>query len=201
MAVVRLEGGGLWIWSPIALDDALAEALAALGPVRHLVEPNKLHHLPLADWVARYPDAQLHPPPGLARKRRELPWQSELGDTAPAAWADRIDQVVVRGSWALEELFFFHRASSTLLVGDLIQRFDPESLSGWRRWLMRLDGLVGPGGGAPRDWRATCWNRRAARAGLERALAWQARRLVIAHGMLPGEDGGAALARAFRWLL
>jgi len=200
MAVARLRDGGLWVWSPIALDDALADALAVHGPVRHLVEPNRLHHLPLADWLARFPEARLHPPPGLAKKRAELPWQAELGDAAPPAWSGEIDQLVFRGSWFLEEVFFFHRASRTLLVGDLIQRFDPATLSGWRKWLMRLDGLVDSDGGAPRDWRATCWNRDAARASLARSLEWQAERLVIAHGMLPQANGSAALAHAFRWL-
>jgi hypothetical protein len=107
---------------------------------------------------------------------------------------------VFRGSPLLEEVFFFHRASRTLLVGDLIQRFDPASLSGWRGWLMRLDGLVGPDGGAPREWRASCWNRRAARASLAHALGWDAERLVIAHGVLPTGHGREELARAFRWL-
>ncbi|MEN8159652.1 MAG: DUF4336 domain-containing protein [Myxococcota bacterium] len=200
MVVARLADGGLWVWSPIALDDALAREVDALGPVRHLVEPNKLHHLPLATWVERYPEALPHPPPGLAKKRPELPWQTELGDEAPAAWASQIDQLVFRGSPALEELFFFHRASRTAIVCDLVQRFDPATLTGWRRWLMRLDGLVGPDGGAPREWRASCWNRRAARASLERALAWDPERLVIAHGVLPEENGRTALAHAFRWL-
>jgi hypothetical protein len=200
MAVARLADGGLWVWSPIELDDGLVGELAALGPVRHLVEPNKLHHLPLAAWAERYPEARLHPPPGLARKRPELRWQAELGDEPPAPWAGQIDQVVFRGSRFLEELFFLHRASGTLLVCDLIQRFDAATLSGWRGWLMRLDGLVGPDGGAPREWRASCLGRRAARASLERALAWNAERLVIAHGVLPEENGRAALARAFRWL-
>lgn len=200
MAVARLRDGGLWIWSPIALSDELGATLDALGPVRHLVEPNKLHHLALADWAARYPEALLHPAPGLARKRRDLRWQAELSDDAPAGWAGEIDQVVMRGSAVLEEVFFFHRASRTALVCDLIQRFDPATLSGWRGWLMRLDGLVGPDGGAPREWRASCWRRGLARGALERALAWQAERLVIAHGVLPEENGRAALERGFRWL-
>jgi Domain of unknown function (DUF4336) len=200
MAVVRLRDGGLWIWSPIVLDDALGAELAKLGPVQHLVEPNKLHHLPLADWALRYPDAGLHPPPGLARKRSDLPWQAPLTDEAPAAWAGQIDQLIFRGSKLLEEVFFFHRASATVLVGDLIQRFDPTSLPGWRGLVMRLDGLVGPDGGAPREWRASCWNRRAARTSLERALAWEIQQLVFAHGVLPAGNGRAELAHAFRWL-
>jgi hypothetical protein len=199
-AVARLRDGGLWVWSPIELDPALEAALATLGPVRHLVEPNKLHHLPLAAWVDRYPEAQLHPAPGLAKKRPELPWQAELGDDAPAAWDGQVDQLVFRGSPLLVELFFFHRASRTLLVCDLVQRFDPATLSGWRGWLMRIDGLVGPDGGAPRELRASFWRRRAARAALGRALAWDPQQLVIAHGVLPQENGRDALSHAFRWL-
>ena len=59
MAVIRLRNGDLWIWSPIALDDALAQDVAALGPGRHLVSPNKLHHLSLGAW-----QDPLRPAPG-----------------------------------------------------------------------------------------------------------------------------------------
>ena len=37
MAVVRLPGGGLWLHSPVPIDDRLAEELAELGPVRDIV--------------------------------------------------------------------------------------------------------------------------------------------------------------------
>ena len=55
MAVARLADGGLFVWSPIALDAELAVEVDALGPVRHLVAPNGLHHLYLAQWVSPYP--------------------------------------------------------------------------------------------------------------------------------------------------
>ena len=45
MTVVRLADGGLWVCSPIALSPPLAEAVNVIGPVRHLVSPNKIHHL------------------------------------------------------------------------------------------------------------------------------------------------------------
>ena len=51
MAVVRLSDGGLWIWSPLALDDMLAKEVEALGPVRYLISPNKLHHRRVATDV------------------------------------------------------------------------------------------------------------------------------------------------------
>jgi hypothetical protein len=201
MAVIRLDDGGLWIWSPVGLDEALAAELASLGPVRHLVAPNKLHHQWLADWARHFPEARLYAAPGLARKRRDLHFHAELGDAPPAAWRDRIDQVVFRGSFFMDEVVFFHHASRTALVCDLVQRFDPDSLRGLRGLLMRLDGLVGPDGSTPREWRASWWNRRAGREALRTALAWSPARLVIAHGMLPEGDGREALSRGLRWLL
>lgn len=200
MAIARLAGGGLWVWSPIALVPALAAEVDALGAVRHLVAPNALHHLSLAEWVRRYPDARLYAPPGLARKRRDLRFDAELGDVADPAWGDEIDQVVFRGTFAWKEVVFFHRASRTALVADLIQRFEPERLHGATGLLMRLWGLVGEGGSTPREWRATFWNRRIARAALARALAWDPERLVVAHGSCAPTGGRDALARGLRWL-
>lgn len=200
MAVVRLASGGLWIWSPTRLDASLAAAIEALGPVRELVAPNKLHHLWLGDWAERFPEARLHAPPGLARRRRDLAFHAELGDEPDPAWREQIDQVVFRGSLLADEVVFFHRASRTALVCDLVQRFDPRSLSGLSGLLLRLDGLVGPDGSTPRDWRASWWNRRAGRRALRTALAWNPGRLVIAHGTLPEENGRDALRRGLRWL-
>ncbi len=200
MAVVRLADGGLWVWSPIALDASLASQVAALGPVRELVAPNALHHLALAAWAQCFPEARLHAAPGLVEKCPELTFATELGDESDPAWAGQIDQVVFRGSRFLEEVVFFHRRSRTALVTDLIQRFDPEQLGGILGLVMRVWGLVGDDGSTPREWRASFLDRRPARAALRRALDWNPTRLVIAHGRLPQEDGREALARGLRWL-
>src|SRR5215468_110302 len=72
MTVIRLSGGGLFVWSPVALTAPLRAAVDAIGPVKCLVAPNALHHLFLADWQAAYPGAQLYAPPGLRERRRDL---------------------------------------------------------------------------------------------------------------------------------
>ena len=201
MAVVQLADGNLWVWSPIQLDEGWLGELDALGPVRHLVAPNKLHHLFLTSWLQRYPEAQAYAAPGLVRRRRDVPFAAELNDTPEPAWAEAIDQVVVWGSFFVDEVIFFHRAARTALVCDLIQRFPPDAVSGWKGRLMRWDGLVGSEGSTPREWRALFWNRGVARRAVQRALAWNPDQLVIAHGELPTEAGRAALERGFRWLL
>jgi hypothetical protein len=200
MTVVRLLDRSLWVCSPIALSSSLAEAVNALGPVRYLVSPNKLHHLFLKEWAHAWPDAKLYASPGLARRRRDLTLARELGDEADPAWATDIDQVIFHGSFAMKEVVFFHRASRSLIVTDLVQRFDPATLHGWRGILMRLGGVVGPNGSTPRDWRLSFWNRRAARAALRKALAWNAQRMIIAHGDWVCQNGSAALAHSLRRL-
>ncbi len=200
MAVVRLGDDSLWVWSPIALNPPLVEAVGALGPVRHLVAPNKFHHLFLAEWANAWPEAKLYAPPGLARRRSDLTFHRELGDTPDAAWAADIDQVIFHGSFFMEEVVFFHRGSRSVLVTDLVQKFDPATQHGWRGALMRWDGMVGPDGSTPREWRLSFWNRRAAREALRKALAWDPQRLIIAHGEWVRENGRAALAHSLRWL-
>jgi len=201
MAVARLADGGLFVWSPIAFDAELAAGVDALGPVRHLVAPNGLHHLYLAQWVGRYPQARLHAAPGLARKRRDLRFDTELGDAPDATWARDFDQVVFGGTFLWKEVVFFHRPSRTALVADLIQRLEPGSIGGPKELVMRLWGLVGEGGSTPREWRASFWNRRVARRALRRALAWDPERLVVAHGSCARSKGRKALERGLRWLL
>ena len=96
------------LWSPIALTSELAEELEKLGEVRCLVAPNKLHHLFLTEWAERYPGARLHAAPGLAKKRPDLTFSAELGDGSPPEWQSEIDQVVIGGSFVMNEVVLFH---------------------------------------------------------------------------------------------
>lgn len=200
MAVAQLSDGSAWVWSPVALTEGLANALQAIGPVRYIVSPNKLHHLFLSEWVDRWPDALLYAPPGLARKKRKIRFDSELDDEPDPAWAADIDQVVFRGSFAMEEVAFFHRQSRTAMFCDLIQRHPESKMSGWKGMLMRLDGLVGSRGSTPREWRATFLRRGPARAARKKALGWNAEQLLIAHGECAHTDAAEIIEAALRWI-
>jgi len=112
-----------------------------------------------------------------------------------------IDQVILRGSFALTEVIFFHRGSRTALFADLIQNFPRDWFTGWRGIVARLGGIVAPNPGAPRDWRASFLDRRAARTALGQVFAWPIERVLIAHGDLPAADAAAFARRAFAWLL
>ena len=200
MAVVSLSDGNAWVWSPVALSDDLVDSVESVGPVRFIVSPNKIHHLFLSEWASRWPDAKLYAPPGLVKKKPELKFDAELGDTADPAWATDIDQVIFHGSVAMKEVVFFHRQSRCAIVCDLIQRHNEADMTGWKGWLMRLDSLVGEHGSTPREWRASFVDRRAARSAREKLLSWQPERLLIAHGECAQTRASEIISDSLSWI-
>lgn len=200
MAVAKLSDDSAWVWSPVALTEDLSGAVDAIGPVRHIVSPNKIHHLFLSEWAARWPDARLYAPPGLARKRPDLRLDADLTDAPDPAWAADIDQVIFRGSILMDEVAFFHRTSSTAVIGDLIQRHPLSKMTGWKGMVMRLDGVAGEHGSTPREWRASFLKRAAARRAREKVLGWEAERLLIAHGECAENGATEIIAGALRWI-
>lgn len=201
MAVVRMTDGSLFIWSPIALSDALRREVDALGAVHCLIAPNTLHDRFLSEWQATYPTARIHAAPGLRQRRPDLDITAELGEEPPSDWAADIDQAPMRGNLITTEVVFFHRASATLLVTDLIQHFTPTWFTGWRAWIARLDLMTAPEPEVPRKFRVAFVDRAAARRGLERILGWPVERVVMAHADPVQADGRAFIQRAFRWLV
>lgn len=200
MAVIRLEDGALFLWSPTQLSNELRAAVDALGEVRYLIAPNSLHHLFLAQWRSAYPAARLYAAPGLRQRRQDLAFDADLGDAPPAEWSGQIDQVLMRGNLITTEVVFFHRQSGTAIFTDLIQHFDPAWFTGWRALIARLDLMTAGEPQVPRKFRNAFVGRRAARAALQQILAWPARRVLMAHAP-PVETGGQAfIARTFRWL-
>lgn len=200
MAVIRLSGRALFIWSPVALSDELRAAVDALGEVRYLIAPNSLHHSFLEEWRRAYPAARLYAPPGLRQQRKDLKFDADLGDAPPAEWSEDIDQVLVRGNLITTEVVFFHRRSGTVIFTDLIQHFSPTWFTGWRALVARLDLMTGPEPQAPRKFRTAFVNRHLARIALRRILAWPAQGVLMAHAAPVRADGQAFIRRAFRWL-
>ncbi|MEP2830615.1 DUF4336 domain-containing protein [Parvibaculum sp.] len=199
MAVMRLADGSLFVWSPIELTGALHAQLDALGPVRHIVAPNTLHHLYIPEWKSAWPEARLHAAPGLSEKRKDIAFDEILGDTPSTGWAGEIDQVVMKNAIA-DEVVFFHVKSGTVLFTDLIQHFAKGWFKGWRALVAKLDLMTGPEPAVPRKFRLAFRDRLAARAALARILAWPAQNVVMAHGTPVTGEGRAFLGRAFRWL-
>jgi hypothetical protein len=118
---------GLWRRLVVVLAD-LRNEVDSLGSVRHLVSPNKLHHLYLQEWKAAYPEAQLWGPQSTIEKLPDIKFREALVDSPPAEWLTDIDQAWFRGSFAMDEIVFLHRPSATAIIADLIQTFSDHFL-------------------------------------------------------------------------
>ena len=205
MVVVRLKSGELFLWSPTEPDERLRAQIDALGPVKHLISPNKIHYAHIGAWQRAYPEAVAWASPGVRERAAsqgvDVAFDAELGNEPAPAWREDLDQLIFRGSRFMEEVVFFHRKAQTLILADLIENFEAEKVGGAHGWLMRLAGAAHPDGKAPVDLRLTFFGRKdKARASLERMLAWEPEKVIVAHGRWYERDGTKELRRAFRWL-
>ncbi len=201
-AVIRLASGGLVLHSPGPIEAGLRERIDALGTVRAILAPSNFHHLHVTAAQRAFPEAATFLCPGLEKKRADLKHDGVLGDEPHPLWAADLDQVVQRGNRVTREVACLHRASRTVLLVDLVENFTSvtpglsELLKLWMR-VFRMWNRPRP---AP-EIQLFTRDGRALRESLERVLAWQPERVVLAHGELIEHDVEATLRRAWdRWL-
>jgi hypothetical protein len=204
-SVVRLGGGGLWVHSPTQLSPALEGELRSLGPVEHLVAPNRIHYWWLGDWARAFPDAVTYAAPGVREQARRharfADYHHDLEANLACPWSAEIKMCLVPGSY-LTEAVFFHVASRTLIVTDLIQNYETSKIANpLFRFLIRLAGAADPDGKMPMDLRATFLrHRKPMREAVRAMISWNPERIIIAHGRCYESNAVAELKRAFRWL-
>lgn len=205
MVVVGLSSGDLFVWSPVELGNELRAQIDALGPVGHLVSPNKIHYEHINAWKRAYPEAVAWASPGVRERAAsqdiEVEFDADLGDNPEPGWREDLDQLVFRGSRFMEEIVFFHRASRTVILADLIENFEPDKLGRRFGMLARLGGVADPDGKTPLDLRLTFLGRRdEARVCVGRLLSWEPEKVIMAHGRPYLCNGAKEIRRAFRWL-
>jgi hypothetical protein len=204
LVVVRLPSGGLWIHSPIPLTADLRRELAALGSVQHVMAPNLWHDECLREFQAEQPAALFHAAPGLAARKKDVRFGAELSDTAHPEWAAVIDQHLVRGMPAMNEVVFFHRPSRSLIIADLAFNFGlagagEPPVSRWFAWMMRAYGCWQRFGPTPLE-KFMMRDRAAVRTSIDRILAWDFQRVIVGHGDNVETDARARFAAAFAFL-
>jgi uncharacterized protein DUF4336 len=183
----------------VGLDEVTRAGLDKLGPVKHVIAPNRFHHLYVSDYPKDYPDAKIYGAPGLDTKRRDLHFDAILGDIPSPTWSGQIDQTVFRAFGALNETIFFHRQSRTALFTDLMFNVN-QSDSALTRIVLRLDGGF-RGLAVPRMFRLPIrMRRRLALDALARILEWDFDRLTVAHGDLVERGAKPAMRNAWAFL-
>jgi hypothetical protein len=197
MTLIVLADGGVVIHSPVPFDDELHAQTVAIGDVRAIFAPSNCHHLFVPDAHRAFPDVPIYAVPGLEKKRPDLP----LRVLPDELWSDEIDRVHV-GNRVMHELVLFHRASRTVIATDLVENFRDETPG--VDWLGRAYVKMCLMWNKPRpapELRMFTRDRAAARRALERMLAWDFDRMVIAHGELFEHGAKSALREAWRFVL
>ena len=205
MTVLRLSGGELLLHSPVPYRPGLQRALEGLGRIGHLVAPSVGHWMFLRDWQSACPNAITWAVPGLQDRgqvrRSGVRIDAELGDLSPPNWADEIDQVLVRGP-VFKEVCFFHRASKTLVLTDLIINLEADLLPVFMRPLAHVLGIAAPDGKAPLYLRLLLrTNRREVERAARRLVKFKPERLIFTHGHWFERNATNELRRSLTWLL
>jgi len=206
MTIVRLSKGDLFVHSPIALTKELRRQVEKLGTVRHLVSPNWIHYAYISEWAEAYPNTVAWASPGVrgrARKfRSPVVFDRDLGEAAEKEWSGQIEQMIVHGNVIHHEVVFFHIASKTLILTDLIENFEARNINLWFRPLAWIGGILDPDGKAPLDMRLGFFKGKTdLRGAVQKMIDWQPERVILSHGRWYQRDGVAELRRAFRWVL
>jgi hypothetical protein len=196
MTVVRLADRSLWVHSPIAPNEELLSDLHRLGDVRHVVAPNKSHHLFFIPFLSAFPAATGWIAPGLAEKRPDLSGFNVLHNDVP--WRSELGSYFIRGLPLLNETAWFHIATGTLVLTDLLFCIGPN-----RSWLVRnLARALGIYGrlGMSRTMKLAIGDRAALASSLAPMVSLPLTRIIVAHDEIIETEARARFRAAFAWL-
>ena len=206
MTVIQLSNGGLILHSPTRFDFHLKNKLDEMGRIEHLVAPNSAHWTFVKEWQGHLPDVVTWAAPGLRERsqvrKSGVKLDQDLGASAPEAWSDEIELVVVPGAGGFAEVALFHKPSRTLVLTDLVQNLEPEKLPLLMRPAAHLAGVTAPGGRAPVYLRTIVKLKgQEAKDAAERLVGLQPERVIFTHGRWFERDGTAQLRKSLAWLL
>ena len=102
----------------------------------------------------------------------------------------------------MREVAFFHRASRTLILVDLVENFTPATpgTNLFLRIVFRALGMWNRPGPAP-EYRFAWGDKARVREGMERILAWDFERVILSHGDVITRDARQIVAQAWRQIL
>lgn len=202
MTVVQLRSGEILIHSPCAFDEALAAEVAALGPVAAIIAPGSFHWLHVRSCQQAFPQAVTYICPGVEKRAKELNFDEVLGDNAPALWAGEISQVSLQGTRVMREVAFFHHASKTLMLVDLVENVTAATPG--TNWFLRslfwTIGMWNTPTPAP-EYRLGWGDKAIVRQCMTRILEWDFERVILSHGDLLTRDAKRLVTCAWQEIL
>ncbi len=194
--VVRLEDGTLLLHTAPALTGELVEELRALGELRWLVVPNCWHHLETPAAAKQFPGARVVGPASALERNKALKIDvdihgGELGEKVP-----EIEALPLAGIPFWDESVLYHRPTKTLIGADIVCWANENDHFSWRLGA-RVTGCY-ERVRVPPDARKKIVDKAAAAGSIQAMLERPAKRLIVGHGGMLGEDFREQVTRAYR---
>lgn len=190
--VIRLSDGRLWIHSPGPELPGVYKQLRQLGEVAYLVAPNAFHHMFLPKALQMFPEAVAYGTQGVQKKHPRL--SLEPLETLPAeSWNGEIEKLSVKGL-RLDEQVFYHHASATLMLTDLLFNMRGEDF--YTRLMLTLEGVQDKLACTRLVAFLLLKDRDALRQSCEAILDWDFERIIMCHGETVETEAQAAFAQA-----
>lgn len=191
VSIVRLSSGKLIIHStgPFSRKDAVA--ISALGEPGWLVEGMLCHDTFSQEGREMFPDLSFLAPRGFSER---VNFAADPLLPPPPAWGREFEVIEVLGNDSYREHVFFHAASRTLIVADLVFNFGPDEPF-WTELLLKAAVGREHSPGMSRPFRSTIDDEAAFRRSMTEMLEWDFDRVIVGHGDVI-ESGGHAKVSA-----
>ncbi|KXT15833.1 hypothetical protein AC579_10420 [Pseudocercospora musae] len=208
---IRLHHGKLLLLNPIRLDKAVQDRLDQLGGV-HYIACDLGHHLYVADYLKRWPNARTIGVSGLPGKRKDVSWDFVYEDWQQSpedqfSFSDEIETVLFEG-FITYCVAWYHKPTRTLIISDLLmnlpatEQYHPSSANEglfsrefakrahpFSIWFRRLIYYV------------ACVRYAPMRRDAKRVAELDIQRIVPCHGDVLDGDGNKAWAEVYQWFL
>lgn len=185
VTLLRLRDGRMLIHStaPFSLEDVAT--IRRFGEPSWLVDATLMHNTFAPQARSAFEKIPYLAPAGFAKVSGVA---IEPLDSPPAEWTGEIDVLQIGGLRKINEHAFFHRASRTLVLADLLFHFSADT-KGWPRvfvrYAMGLPELIG----ISAFFRLMIRDREAFRRSVARMLDWNFERVIVAHREVIEADG------------
>jgi len=201
MTVMALPNYDLIVHNAFILKNEDISRLCSLGTVVGIVMPNALHGDEIGWMVAKFPQARVLVPSAALKKAKvkhrvtgclERDW--------PEEWSSSIVCLPVEGLRMIHESAFYHKASRSLVLTDLVFNMKAEDfktpierkIMSWNR--------VGTGFGPSRLCDSLFTKDMGARRrSIATMLSWDFDRVIMSHGQVLESGGKATMEKAFNF--
>jgi hypothetical protein len=221
--LVRLQSGGVAVFSPVALTPEVKETVSALGEVKYIAALDIEHHIFLGPWHKEYPTAKVLAPEGLLEKRQkqkneDVPFsviftaKDKLSTKVDPAFDAEFDYEFVDGHQN-KELVFNYKPEKTLIQADLLfnlpatEQYSKAGVSATSGVLTKLFSYVNNTKGAAMGQRRLLWyaissgNRPSYNTSVQRINTWNFDKIIPCHGDVIETDGKGIFQKVFAWHL